>query len=408
MSTSASTLDTSIKSNPRLKFHEYLCIRIIGNLRTARLRVEFPGKKVVVIGDDSTLPVQDLKIEDARFFRMVLMGGDVGFGEAYVNGFWSTTNLSGLLLLLARERSDLTRLHFVISFLAHIYNRFCHMARRNTLVKSEQNIQAHYDLSNEFYKTFLDPTMTYSSGLFLKQSDSLEQAQINKIDRMLDLAAVKAGDSILEIGTGWGMLAIRAALRGCRVKTITLSKEQYSFAQKQFEAAGVAGQIELCLQDYRTLNGQFDAVLSCEMIEAVGKQYLVDYFRIVKQSLKLGAKAVIQAITIVDDRYEAYARNCDWIQKYIFPGGHLPSVGVIHSQVDQVGGLRVLDVNSFGKDYVETLRRWADRFNANESKIRELGFDAAFCRKWNYYLSYCESGFDTELINVNHLTLERN
>lgn len=406
MGTSATALDTVTKSNPRLKLHERIFIRLVGVLRSGSLRVEFPGKRVVLVGD-SKFPAQDLKIEDTRFFRTVFLGGDVGFGEAYVNGFWSTSNLSGLLLLLAREQGRTTRLHKVISSFAQLCDRVYHITRSNTPARSKQNIQAHYDLSNDFYKSFLDPTMTYSSALFLEKSESLEQAQINKIDRMLDLAEVKAGDSILEIGTGWGALAVRAALRGCRVKTITLSEKQHSFAQKQFEAAGVAGQIELCLQDYRTLEGQFDAALSCEMIEAVGKQYLESYFRIIQQSLKSGAKAVIQAITISEDRYEAYSRRCDWIQKHIFPGGHLPSLGAIRSHVNKVANLAVLSVDSFGRDYAETLRRWAGRFNANESKIRELGFDSAFCRKWNYYLSYCEAGFEAELIDVDHITLER-
>ncbi len=406
MDTSASALDTEAKSNPRLKLFERIFVRLIEISDSSCLRIEFPGKRVIYLGN-SNLPTEDLKIEDARFFRTVFLGGDVGFGEAYVNGLWSTTNLSGLLLLLARKQDQTKRLHNLASFLTQLCNRFYHMKRSNTLAGSKQNIQAHYDLSNEFYKSFLDPTMTYSSALFIEKSDSLEQAQINKIDRMLDLAQVKAGDSILEIGTGWGALATRAALRGCRVKTITLSEKQYSFAKKQFEAAGVAGQIELCLQDYRTLEGQFDAVLSCEMIEAVGKPYLESYFKIVQQSLKPGGKAVIQAITISNDRYEAYSRQCDWIQKHIFPGGHLPSLGAIRSHVSKASGLKVLGVDSFGKDYAETLRRWAKRFNANESRIRELGFDFAFRRKWNYYLSYCEAGFDAEMIDVNHVTLER-
>ena len=406
MSTSVSTLDTSTKSKSQLKFHERLFIRLIEDLHFSCLRVEFPGNRVVIIGNDA-MPLQDLKIEDVRFFKSVFWGGDVGFGEAYVNGYWSTTDLSGLILLLAKEKAQISRLHRGLSFLALLYNRLHHIARSNTLARSKHNIQAHYDLSNDFYKSFLDPTMTYSSALFLKESDSLEQAQINKIDRMLDLAEVKSGDSILEIGTGWGALAIRAAQRGYRVKTITLSGEQYSFAKKQFEAVGVANQIELHLQDYRTLEGQFDAVISCEMIEAVGKEYLSDYFRTVKQSLKNGAKAVIQSITISDDRYEEYSRECDWIQKYIFPGGHLPSIGAICSHVNKVGGTVVSSVDSFGKDYSETLRRWADRFNANRSKVMELGFDAAFCRKWNYYLSYCEAGFEAGMIDVNHVTLKR-
>ncbi|MGK0177059.1 MAG: cyclopropane-fatty-acyl-phospholipid synthase [Lentimonas sp.] len=406
MDTPAAALPSEVSSKPRLKFLERLLVRFIGNLRFGCLRIQFSEERVVVVGD-SALAAQNLTIEDPRFFKCVFSGGSVGFGDAYVNGFWSTSDLSGLLLLLAENKAKTGRLHKGFSFLARFYNRVHHLARSNTLVQSKQNIQAHYDLSNDFYKSFLDPTMTYSSALFLEETDSLEQAQINKIDRMLDLAGVKAGDSILEIGTGWGALALRAAQRGCHVKTITLSEEQYAFAENQFEGAGVAEQIELCLQDYRTQKGQFDAVLSCEMIEAVGKEYLGEYFRIVKQSLKPGAKAVIQAITIADDRYEQYSRGCDWIQKHIFPGGHLPSVGAIQTHVDKLGELTVSNVDAFGKDYAETLRRWAGRFNANESQIQQLGFDEAFCRRWNYYLSYCEAGFDADLIDVNHVVIKR-
>jgi cyclopropane-fatty-acyl-phospholipid synthase len=406
MNTSVATLRTTVSPKPRLKLLERLFVKLIGNLRFGCLRIQFAEERVVVIGD-SKLPIQDLKIENMRFFKCVLSSGSVGFGEAYMNGFWSTSDLSGLLLLLAKNKAKISRLHKGFSILTHYYNRASHLARSNTLLQSKQNIQAHYDLSNAFYKNFLDSTMTYSSGLFLKDSDSLQQAQINKIDRMLDLAAVKAGDSILEIGTGWGSLALRAAQRGCHVTTITLSEEQYLFAQNRFEEAGVAERIDLRLQDYRVLDGQFDAVLSCEMIEAVGKEYLSDYFRIVENTLKPDAKAVIQAITISDDRYETYSRGCDWIQKHIFPGGHLPSLGAIRSHVNTLNNLVVSRINSFGKDYAETLRRWSDRFNANKKQIQEIGFDAAFCRKWNYYLSYCEAGFDAALIDVNHVVLEK-
>lgn len=385
---------------------ERLLVTLIGKIRYGCLRIQFPEGQTVLIGDE-TQPIQDLKIEDARFYKSILSGGSVGFGEAYENGFWSTSDLSGLLLLLAKNKPKTDYLNTGFSFLSRWINRLYHLARRNTLTRSKQNIQAHYDLSNDFYTQFLDPTMTYSSALFLKESDSLEQAQLNKIDRMLDLAGVQAGDSILEIGTGWGALALRAAGRGCKVKTITLSEEQYAFAKRQFEAAGVTDQIDLCLQDYRALEGQYDAVLSCEMIEAVGKEYLGDYFRIVKNSLKPGAKAVLQAITIAEDRYATYSRGCDWIQKHIFPGGHLPSLGAIQSHVDALGEWGVSRVDHFGRDYAKTLRHWADQFNANREPIQELGFDDAFCRKWNYYLSYCEAGFDADLIDVNHVVLER-
>lgn len=273
---------------------------------------------------------------------------------------------------------------------------------------SRRNIQQHYDLSNDFYQCFLDPSMTYSSALFNDYYETLENAQLAKIDRMLDLARVDLGDHILEIGSGWGALAIRAAQRGAKVKTITLSEEQHALALQRIEEAGLTSQIEIVLEDYRDLSGKYDAILSCEMIEAVGRTFLPSYFRTIRNSLKPGARAVIQAITIPDERYATYCRGCDWIQKHIFPGGHLPSPSAIRGCVEDAGGISVESMQGFGKDYAETLQRWRRNFNTNRQQVEELGFDETFCRKWNYYLAYCEAGFDAELIDVQHVVLHRN
>ena len=385
---------------------ERLFIRALGMLQGGCLRIYFPSGACSLIGDPEYAPIEIL-IEQPSFFRKVFSDGSVGLGEAYVDGLWKTSDLSALLTLLAKNQKELGRVQYGFSILAKKMNQLYHRAKRNTMEQSRENIQEHYDLSNAFYETFLDPTMTYSSARFLNKEDTLEQAQINKIDRMLDLAGVKAGDHVLEIGSGWGALARRAAERGCTVKTITLSEEQFAYAKNCFEQAGVTDKVDIALQDYRTLIGQYDAVLSCEMIEAVGQEYLDSYFKIIQQSLKPGTKAVLQGITIPDDRYERYCRSCDWIQKYIFPGGHLPSSGAIRSHVANSGGMEVLQMDSFGHDYAETLKRWADAFNANLETVQSLGFDAEFCRKWNYYLSYCEAGFRADLIDVQHVVLER-
>lgn len=385
---------------------ERLFLRALGNLQGGCLRVYFPSGAYSQIGDSAHAPIE-MRIEQSGFFRKVFSGGSVGLGEAYVDGLWTTSDLSGLLTLLAKNQKELGRVQYGFSILAKKMNQLYHRAKRNTMEQSRENIQEHYDLSNAFYETFLDPTMTYSSARFLNEEDTLEQAQLNKIDRMLDLAGVKPGDHVLEIGSGWGALARRAAERGCSVKTITLSEEQFAYAKNCFEQAGVSDQVDIALQDYRTLVGQYDAVISCEMIEAVGQEYLDSYFKIIQQSLKPGAKAVLQGITIPDERYERYCRSCDWIQKYIFPGGHLPSPGAIRSHVANSGGMEVLQMDSFGHDYAETLKRWADGFNANLESVHSLGFDDEFCRKWNYYFSYCEAGFSADLIDVQHVVLER-
>lgn len=395
-----------IRSTQKLALAERLFCQALKNLTGGRLHITFPSGAEMIVGQGGC-SIESLRIQHPRFFRKVLSGGSVAFGEAYVEGLWTTSNLSGLLRLLAHNQQQTGRLQRGFSLVSQKINQAIHRLRRNTVEQSRQNIQAHYDLSNDFYAHFLDPTMTYSSALFANSEQTLEQAQINKINRMLDLAEVWAGDHILEIGSGWGALAIEAAKRGCKVTTITLSDEQYALAKQRFEEAGVAEQIEIRLQDYRNLSGQFDAVVSCEMIEAVGKEYLPSYFKTIQDSLKPGAKAVIQAIIIPDERYESYSNSCDWIQKHIFPGGHLPSSGAIREQVNAAGKMVVQSMDGFGCDYAETLRRWADEFNANWSTIEPLGFDEAFRRKWNYYLSYCEAGFDEDLIDVQHVVLER-
>ena len=393
-------------SQVRLRLKERAFLWMLRGLNCGRLRITFPSGLQRTVGSGSQVSAE-LRILSDAFFGKVVGGGSVAFGESYVDGDWDSPNLSALLLLMARNQKDLGGIARGFSLLTQQMNRLYHRARRNTLEKSQENIQAHYDLSNDFYKTFLDSTMTYSSALFKSADEDLKQAQLNKIDRMLDLAGVGEGDSILEIGSGWGALALRAARRGCRVKTITLSHEQFAYAQSLFEREGVSDRVEIVLEDYRAQTGQYDAVISCEMIEAVGKEFLDSYFKVVSQSLKPGARAVIQAITIPDDRYERYSRSCDWIQKHIFPRGHLPSTGAIRSHLASAGGAEVVELQSFGRDYAETLRRWARAFNASAVEVETMGFDAGFRRKWNYYLSYCEAGFDADLIDVQHVVIER-
>ena len=392
--------------NVPLSLTERLFARMLRGLQGGALRLNFVSGASVVVGEAGAAPVE-LSIVDARFFRQVFAGGSVGFGEAYVASYWTTDHLTDLLHLMAKNQKEVGRLQQEFSWFAKRVNQLYHRARQNTVEQSRENIQQHYDLSNDFYATFLDASMTYSSAYYAGAELSLETAQYAKIDRMLDLAEVTAGDSILEIGSGWGALAERAALRGCRVKTITLSNEQFAYAQARFDAAGVAEQVQIALEDYRHVVGEFDAVISCEMIEAVGREYLESYFQVIQDRLKPGGKAVVQSITIPDERYESYSRGCDWIQKYIFPGGHLPSPGAIERCVELAGAMRVIQMDGFGYDYAATLREWGERFNAAKEKVAELGFDTEFFRKWNYYLSYCEAGFLADLIDVKHVVLQR-
>ena len=385
---------------------ESIFVRQLAKLRGGCIQFTGPSGRIQLLGEPQFKAVE-LHVQHADFYSAVFAGGSVAFGEAYEAGHWSTNDLPALLTLIARNQQDLGRIRKGFSWLQQRINRLYHQTRKNTLHKSRENIQAHYDLSNDFYQCFLDASMTYSSALFTDKAQSLEAAQMSKIDRMLDLAEVPAGGSILEIGTGLGALALRAAERGYQVKTITLSQAQYDYARQSFTNAGRRDAIDLQLQDYRTLTGQYDAVISCEMIEAVGKEYLDSYFEVIAASLKPTARAVIQAITIPDERYAAYCRQCDWIQKHIFPGGHLPSPGALQQSVARTGCLHWKSAAGFGHDYARTLQHWFQRFNAANTQIHNMGFDAAFCRKWNYYLAYCEAGFTTDLIDVQHLVVQR-
>ena len=396
-----------VEPSPSPTFIERMFLFGLRRLKHGSLRISLPSGAINILGEQKH-PLLELRIVDSAFFSKVLASGSVGFGESYVDGDWETDDLTGLLSLLALNQSEIGALQRGLSFFAKLVNRMHHRTRRNTVEQSKENIQEHYDLSNDFYELFLDPTMTYSSALFSDYYESLEQAQLNKINRMLDLAEVREGSHLLEIGSGWGALALNAARRGAKVTTITLSQEQFDYARDLFAREGVADRVKIRLQDYRHLGEErYDAVVSCEMIEAVGKEYLPSYFETVGRSLKPGAKAVVQAITIPDVRYVSYSKSCDWIQKHIFPGGHLPSPGSIKELAADKGKMRVLSTDAFGKDYAETLNRWAEAFNRSSSRVSRLGCDEKFQRKWNYYLSYCEAGFEASLIDVEHVVMSR-
>ncbi|CAI8357469.1 MAG: Tuberculostearic acid methyltransferase UfaA1 [Opitutia bacterium UBA7350] len=391
----------------RLSIFEWIVLRYLGRLRGGTLRLELTSGRVENLGDGKGTEV-DLKMLDEMMPRRLVLGGSMALGEGYVNASWTTSDLSALLTLLARNQYAVGRIRKGLLVLGHWLDRLYHRRRSNTRERSKSNIEAHYDLSNDFYALFLDPTMTYSSALYERRAEeSLEAAQIRKIETMLRRSACPREGHLLEIGTGWGALALRAAQAGCRVTSLTLSQAQLAYAKELIEQAGFDEQVNLKLQDYRDEKGQYDAVVSCEMIEAVGRKYLPKYFQTIRDCLKPGGMAVVQAITISDDRYAQYCRSCDWIQRYIFPGGHLPSKSYMRSIVDDLGGMEFEIAESFGLDYAETLRRWRDAFNEHETELEALGFDASFRRKWNYYLSYCEAGFETGSIDVSQIVVKR-
>jgi cyclopropane-fatty-acyl-phospholipid synthase len=375
------------------------------------LRVRFPDGKLIG-GGSPAAPVMVLN-RPRDFFRRFGASGLIGFGESYMAGDWDCADLTGLLTVFAANVGDLV---------PPWQQRLRQLAVRKqppddaqTREGARRNIGRHYDLSNDLFALFLDETMTYSSALFdtgpdgtpIASADLLGQAQHRKIDHLLDQAGVGPGCRLLEIGTGWGELAIRAAQRGASVVTITLSKEQQALAVRRVAEAGLAGQVSVELRDYRDIDGKFDAICSVEMLEAVGERYWDGYFTALDQHLAPGGRIALQTITMAHDRMLATRHTYTWIHKYIFPGGLLPSVTAIENSLASSTRLRITARDDLGAHYADTLKIWRDRFCAHSDEVDRLGFDEVFNRMWTFYLSYSEAGFRAGYIGVSQLTLAR-
>jgi cyclopropane-fatty-acyl-phospholipid synthase len=385
-------------------------------VRRLPVRVRLPDGRTLGADEhragEHRAPVMVLHDPEA-FFSRVGAGGLIGFGESYQAGEWDCADLTGLLTVFATHVDDLVPP--MLQRARAIAVRRQPAADDQDASGARRNIGRHYDLSNEFFALFLDETMTYSSALFESRDDGtpdardhlLGQAQRRKIDRVLDLAGAGPGCRLLEIGTGWGELAIRAARRGASVRTITLSARQRELAAKRVAEAGLSDRISVELRDYRDVAGEFDAICSVEMIEAVGERYWDTYFATLDGLLAPGGRAVLQAITMPHDRMLATRRTYTWIQKYIFPGGLIPSVTAIENSLRKGTRLRITGRSDFGAHYAETLEIWRDRFRARESDVAALGFDEVFARMWLFYLCYAEAGFRSGYLDVCHLTLER-
>jgi cyclopropane-fatty-acyl-phospholipid synthase len=345
----------------------------------------------------------------AAFFSRLGQDTKIGFGEAYMAGDWTTgpgTDLADLLTPFAARLTTIVPPS--LQRLRGLVDRQLPQHERNTKEGSRSNIERHYDLSNDLFERFLDPSMTYSSAWFEGPDEPLERAQQRKLDGLLDQAGVGPGTRVLEIGSGWGSLAIRAAQRGAQVTTITISTEQAALAREKFAAAGVADRIDLRLQDYRDVTGEFDAVVSCEMIEAVGEEYWPTYFAKIDEVLAPGGRVSIQAITMAHHRYLTTRNSYGWIQKYIFPGGLIPSPEAIDASLAaHTRGLVVTERRSLGLDYARTLRLWRETFDQRWPEIAAFGFDETFRRLWEFYLAYCEAGFAVQYLDVFQLRMER-
>lgn len=340
-----------------------------------------------------------------QFFTRLGRDGKVGFGESYMNDEWDSPDLVAVLERLARNVSVLVPAP--LQRLRRWYDASFPTEEDNDRTGAKRNIARHYDLSNDLFAAFLDESMTYSSALFDDLNEPLETAQRRKIDRLLDATCVGPGTRLLEIGSGWGELALRAATRGAHVTTLTLSTEQAAFAQRRINTAGLTDLVDIRLQDYRDVDGSYDAIVSVEMIEAVGEQWWPTYFRTLDERLSDGGRVGVQAILLPHDRMMASKRSWTWIHKYIFPGGLIPSAEAIEETVSGHTSLHLVDRHHFGASYAETLHRWWDRFASHTADLERLGFDRTFRRMWHFYLAYCEAGFRAGYLDVAQFVFSR-
>ncbi len=348
-------------------------------------------------------------VHDEGFYWRTLFGGDVGMGEAFMDGDWSSPNLVNLVRLAVRNLDAVENGSKLFSAISSIADTVRHRLRGNTMSGSRRNISYHYDLGNDFYRLFLDSTMAYSCAQFQSLDDSLEQAQLNKYESICRKLDLQASDHLLEIGTGWGGFAAYAMKNyGCRITTTTISRRQHDYAKEVFTAIDPAGdRINLLLEDYRNLRGQFDKIVSIEMFEAVGLRFYDTYFGACNLLLKPDGTMVLQTITINDQKFPVYRKRCDWIQKYIFPGSELASVAEILRSLARCTGLSLFHAQDIGLHYAETLRNWRERFLLRLDDVRGMGFDERFLRMWEYYLAYCEGAFRERHIGDMQLVLTK-
>lgn len=385
-----------------------LLFRKLGQLRTGRIIVD-EGTQTHSFGEamESGLTAHVI-VEDPAFYQAVVFNGSIGAGESYMLQQWRTPDLVALVRVMVLNMAVLEGLENGQGLLKRWINKILHLRNKNSVTGSRKNIAAHYDLSNQFFSTFLDPSMMYSSAIFRNEAQTLHEASLNKLTHICERLQLKPGDHLLEIGTGWGSMAIHAAKHyGCKVTTTTISQAQYQHACERVRAEGLEDRIELLLQDYRALEGTYDKLVSIEMIEAVGHEYFSTYFAKCSALLKADGLMLIQAITISDQRYEASKGTVDFIQRYIFPGGCLPSNSAIAHHAAKDTDMQIVGFEDITRDYALTLERWRKSFLDKVTDIQAMGFGTDFIRMWDYYLAYCQGGFMERVIHTAQILMAK-
>ncbi len=374
-------------------FSRSLALNKMKSLRYGHLSFS-DNDQEISFGDESSSLKANIIIHDRKFYSELIFGGSLGAAEAFMMGYWECDDLTTIIRVLLMNRSVLDGFDSGFGSFSKPIRKFIHWCHRNTRRGSKKNISAHYDLGNNFFQSWLDEKMMYSCAIFDNQDCSLEKASTIKIDRICKKLRLNENDHLLEIGTGWGGFAIYAAKNyGCKVTTTTISEKQYQLAKERVDEAGLSNKITLLLEDYRDLEGQFDKLVSIEMIEAVGYQYFDDYFKKCSKLLKPDGLMVLQTITIADQQYKYSIRSVDFIQKYIFPGGCLPSVSKIAETITENTDMRIINIEDIGPHYATTLSHWRERMYERIDEIRDMGYSDTFVRMWHYYLCYCEGAF---------------
>ena len=382
-------------------------LRQLANLRHGLLLVH-EGSEVLHFGTPQSSQRAEIRVNDPAVWGLVAGNGSIGAGEAYIHGYWSTPDLTAVVRIFVANLDVLDAMESGLARLGRPLIQGLHWLNRNTRQGSRRNIAAHYDLGNDLFEQFLDPTMMYSAAMFLRGDDSLQQAQLNKLQRICEKLALQPSDHLLEIGTGWGSMAIYAASQyGCRVTTTTLSREQYAYTERRIREQGLEDRVTLLLEDYRDLEGQYDKLVSIEMIEAVGHRFLPTYFEQCARLLKPEGLMLLQAITIRDQRYEQARQSVDFIQRYIFPGGALPSMHKMLEVISRHTDLNLHHMEDFGLHYARTLRLWRENLSQARQRLEQLGYDDYFYRLWEFYLCYCEGGFLERTIGTAQLLLAK-
>lgn len=415
MSTRMISLDPSIQSkrSTRARILDRLARRLVlsrlKHLAHGQIVVSENGEQTTYGHVTESFPLTaQIRVLDPAFYSDIAFGGSTGAGEGYIRGYWACNELSDLMRIFMRNRTLLNKTDGGIALLGAPLRKLLHALNKNTRQGSQKNISAHYDLGNDFYELWLDPTMMYSSAFFESAECSLEEGSIAKLDKICRQLRLTPEDSVIEIGTGWGGFAIHAAKNyGCHVTTTTISKQQHAFAEKAIRAAGLEDKITLLLEDYRDLEGKFDKLVSIEMIEAVGHEFHDTYFKKCCDLLKPDGEMLLQAITIEDQRYARYKRNVDFIRRYIFPGGCLTSVTDMCRTLTAKTDMRAVNIEDFGPHYAATLRHWHDRFFARIDEVREMAYSDEFIRMWQFYLCSCEGAFTERATGVVQMHIVR-